>query len=85
MLRTKSNGKTTRFFLFCFAWLGQNLTLKLTYKCLEFLLRSVLMMAACSGQISMVRLLLQYDADITVKDAKGWSSDDYAVMNGHHA
>ncbi len=43
------------------------------------------MIAACNGQISMVRLLLQYDADITVKDDKGWSSDDYAVMNGHHA
>uniref|UniRef100_A0A673I2F0 Uncharacterized protein n=1 Tax=Sinocyclocheilus rhinocerous TaxID=307959 RepID=A0A673I2F0_9TELE len=46
---------------------------------------SALMIAACNGQISMVRLLLQYDADITVKDDKGWSSDDYAVMNGHHA
>lgn len=33
----------------------------------------------------MVRLLLQYDADITIKDDKGWTSDDYAVMNGHHA
>lgn len=43
------------------------------------------MIAACNGQISTVRLLLQYDADITVKDDKGWSSDDYAVMNGHHA
>ena len=47
--------------------------------------RSPLMIAACNGQISMVRLLLQYDADITVKDTNGWSSDDYAVMNGHHA
>ncbi|XP_052453650.1 ankyrin repeat domain-containing protein 7-like isoform X2 [Carassius gibelio] len=43
------------------------------------------LIAACKGQISMVRLLLQYDADITVKDDKGWSSDDYDVMNGHHA
>ncbi|XP_062316977.1 ankyrin repeat domain-containing protein 26 [Osmerus eperlanus] len=47
--------------------------------------RSPLMIAACNGQISMVRLLLQCDADITVKDTNGWSSDDYAVMNGHHA
>ncbi|XP_041966143.1 ankyrin repeat domain-containing protein 26 [Alosa sapidissima] len=47
--------------------------------------RSALMMASCNGQISMVRLLLQYNADITIKDDKGWTSDDYAVMNGHHA
>lgn len=47
--------------------------------------RSPLMIAACHGQISMVRLLLQYDADIALKDTNGWSSDDYAVMNGHHA
>jgi len=42
------------------------------------------MLAAGNGQISMVKLLLQYDADSTVKDTKGWSADDYAVMNGHH-
>ncbi|XP_053541775.1 ankyrin repeat domain-containing protein 26 isoform X9 [Ictalurus punctatus] len=47
--------------------------------------RTPLLIAACNGQISMVRLLLQYNADIAVKDNKGWSSDDYAVMNGHHA
>ncbi|XP_072242367.1 ankyrin repeat domain-containing protein 26 [Leuresthes tenuis] len=46
--------------------------------------RSLLMLAAGNGQISMVKLLLQYDADSTVKDTKGWSADDYAVMNGHH-
>ncbi|KAM9854819.1 ankyrin repeat domain-containing protein 26 [Aulostomus maculatus] len=46
--------------------------------------RSPLMMAAGSGQIGMLRLLLRFDADITLKDTKGWSADDYAVMNGHH-
>ncbi|XP_075326448.1 ankyrin repeat domain-containing protein 26 isoform X1 [Odontesthes bonariensis] len=46
--------------------------------------RSLLMLAAGNGQISMVKLLLQYDADSTLKDTKGWSADDYAVMNGHH-
>ncbi|XP_029993445.1 ankyrin repeat domain-containing protein 26 isoform X3 [Sphaeramia orbicularis] len=46
--------------------------------------RSPLMMAAGNGQIAMLRLLLRYDADITLKDSKGWSADDYAVMNGHH-
>ncbi|XP_034734638.1 ankyrin repeat domain-containing protein 26 isoform X7 [Etheostoma cragini] len=46
--------------------------------------RSPLMIAAGNGQISMLRLLLRFDADITLKDTKGWSADDYAVMNGHH-
>ncbi|KAF7662436.1 hypothetical protein LDENG_00236180 [Lucifuga dentata] len=46
--------------------------------------RSPLMIAAGSGQISMVKLLLRFDADITLKDTNGWSSDDHAVMNGHH-
>ena len=43
------------------------------------------MIAAGNGQISMVRLLLQYDAEISLKDSKGWSADDHAVINGHHA
>ncbi|XP_051237406.1 ankyrin repeat domain-containing protein 26 isoform X14 [Dicentrarchus labrax] len=46
--------------------------------------RSPLMIAAGNGQIGMVRLLLQFNADISLKDTKGWSADDYAVMNGHH-
>ncbi|CAK6950959.1 ankyrin repeat domain-containing protein 26 [Scomber scombrus] len=46
--------------------------------------RSPLMIAAGNGQIGMLRLLLRYEADITLKDTKGWSADDYAVMNGHH-
>ncbi|XP_059190741.1 ankyrin repeat domain-containing protein 26 isoform X2 [Centropristis striata] len=46
--------------------------------------RSPLMIAAGNGQISMLRLLLRFNADITLKDTKGWSADDYAVMNGHH-
>ncbi|KAM6926909.1 ankyrin repeat domain-containing protein 26 isoform 2-T3 [Lycodopsis pacificus] len=46
--------------------------------------RSALMIAAGNGQIGMLRLLLRFDADITLKDTKGWSADDYAVMNGHH-
>jgi len=43
------------------------------------------MVAAGNGQISMLRLLLQSDADISLKDTKGWSADDHAVINGHHA
>lgn len=51
---------------------------------IDFTYRSPLMIAAGNGQISMLRLLLRFDADITLKDTKGWSADDYAVMNGHH-
>lgn len=47
--------------------------------------RTSLIIAACNGQISMIRLLLANNADIAVKDEKGWTSDDYAVINGHHA
>uniref|UniRef100_A0A3P8VH28 Uncharacterized protein n=1 Tax=Cynoglossus semilaevis TaxID=244447 RepID=A0A3P8VH28_CYNSE len=46
--------------------------------------RSPLMIAASNGQIGMLRLLLRFNADVTLKDTKGWSADDYAVMNGHH-
>ncbi|KAM9808073.1 ankyrin repeat domain-containing protein 26 [Neosynchiropus ocellatus] len=46
--------------------------------------RSPLMIAACSGQINMLRLLLKFDADVDLKDTKGWSADDHAVINGHH-
>ncbi|XP_061576840.1 ankyrin repeat domain-containing protein 26-like isoform X9 [Cololabis saira] len=46
--------------------------------------RSPLMLAAGNGQISMVKLLLHFKADIKLKDTKGWSADDYAVMNEHH-
>lgn len=42
------------------------------------------MIAAGNGQISMLRLLLKFEADVALKDKKGWSADDYAVMNGHH-
>lgn len=51
---------------------------------IDFTCRSPLMIAAGNGQIGMLRLLLRFDVDITLKDTKGWSADDYAVMNGHH-
>ncbi|KAK7891619.1 hypothetical protein WMY93_023582 [Mugilogobius chulae] len=47
--------------------------------------RSPLMMAAGNGQFDMLQLLLRYDADITLRDDKGWSADDYATKHGHHA
>uniref|UniRef100_A0A3Q3T1G1 Uncharacterized protein n=1 Tax=Mastacembelus armatus TaxID=205130 RepID=A0A3Q3T1G1_9TELE len=51
---------------------------------MNFTCRSPLMIAAGNGQISMLRLLLRFDADITLKDSEGRSADDYAMMNGHH-
>eukprot|EP00066_Takifugu_rubripes_P016477 XP_011605743.1 PREDICTED: ankyrin repeat domain-containing protein 7-like [Takifugu rubripes] len=46
--------------------------------------RSPLMIAAGNGLVGMLRLLLQFNAEVTLKDTKGWSADDYAVMNGYH-
>lgn len=42
------------------------------------------MHAARNGHSGMLQLLLRFEADITLKDNKGWSADEYAVMNGHH-
>lgn len=42
------------------------------------------MLAVGNEQINMVKLLLRFDADVTLRDAKGWSADDYATKYGHH-
>uniref|UniRef100_A0A667YIT4 Si:ch211-272n13.3 n=1 Tax=Myripristis murdjan TaxID=586833 RepID=A0A667YIT4_9TELE len=47
--------------------------------------RSPLMIAADNGHINILQLLLQFDADTTLKDTKGWSCEDYAMMKGQHA
>ncbi|XP_033824169.1 ankyrin repeat domain-containing protein 26 [Periophthalmus magnuspinnatus] len=47
--------------------------------------RSPLMMAAGNGQYDMLQLLLRCDAEIAQRDDRGWSADDYAINNGHHA
>ncbi|KAH9507972.1 hypothetical protein Btru_052489, partial [Bulinus truncatus] len=44
-----------------------------------------LIMACHEGSISLVKLLLENKADTSMKDAKGWTADDYAVIQGHHA
>ena len=46
--------------------------------------RSPLMITAGNGLIGMLRLLLQFNAEVSLKDAKGWSADDHAVINGYH-
>lgn len=51
----------------------------LLFKC-----RSPLMITAGNGLISMLRLLLQFNAEVSLKDTKGWSADDHAVINGYH-
>ncbi|XP_017160786.1 ankyrin repeat domain-containing protein 26 isoform X7 [Poecilia reticulata] len=51
----------------------------------HFTFRSPLMLAASSGQHSMVKLLLQFDPDITLKDKRGWTADDCAQKNDHHS
>lgn len=51
---------------------------------IDFICRSPLMIAAGNGQIGMLRLLLRFNADISLKDTKGQSADHYAVKNGHH-
>lgn len=50
-----------------------------------FTCRSPLMIAADNGHITILQLLLQFDADTTLKDTKGWSCEDYAMMKGQHA
>lgn len=42
------------------------------------------MTAAADGHTDIVKLLLQNDADIDLKDAQGWKASDHAVMNGIH-
>lgn len=49
-----------------------------------FKCRSPLMITAGNGLISMLRLLLQFNAEVSLKDIKGWSADDHAVINGYH-
>ncbi|XP_077983034.1 uncharacterized protein LOC144437871 [Glandiceps talaboti] len=46
--------------------------------------RTPLMYACESDQISIVKLLLESKADTEIKDSKGWTAADHAVMNAHH-
>ncbi|XP_014680011.1 PREDICTED: ankyrin repeat domain-containing protein 7-like [Priapulus caudatus] len=43
-----------------------------------------LMLACHVGTATVVSLLLDYRADTTMKDDKGWMADDAAVIAGHH-
>ncbi|XP_053319656.1 ankyrin repeat domain-containing protein 26-like [Spea bombifrons] len=47
--------------------------------------RTSLLIAASKGYINLVKMLLQNNADPFLKDEKGWTPDDHAVVNGHHA
>ncbi|XP_076469124.1 uncharacterized protein LOC143299673 isoform X3 [Babylonia areolata] len=48
-------------------------------------LRTPLMYACQDGSVNLVKLFLDRGASTTHKDAKGWSADDCAVIQGHHA
>ena len=42
------------------------------------------MTAAADGHMDIVKMLLQHNANVTLKDAQGWKAADHAVMNGIH-
>ena len=42
------------------------------------------MTAAADGHMDIVKMLLQHDANVALKDAQGWKAADHAVMNGIH-
>ncbi|XP_070192077.1 ankyrin repeat domain-containing protein 26-like isoform X3 [Littorina saxatilis] len=48
-------------------------------------LRTPLMYACQDGSVNLVKLFLEHGASTVHKDAKGWSADDCAVIQGHHA
>ncbi|PVD24945.1 hypothetical protein C0Q70_15439, partial [Pomacea canaliculata] len=48
-------------------------------------LRTPLMYACQDGSVNLVKLLLDNGASTELKDAKGWTPDDCAVIQGHHA
>ena len=42
------------------------------------------MTAAADGHMDIVKMLLQHNANVALKDAQGWKAADHAVMNGIH-
>ena len=42
------------------------------------------MTAAADGHMDIVKMLLQHDANVALKDSQGWKAADHAVMNGIH-
>lgn len=42
------------------------------------------MLACQADQIGMVKLLLDNKADTDIKDSKGWTANDHAIMGGFH-
>lgn len=42
------------------------------------------MTAAAEGLLDIVKMLLQNNADVSLKDSEGWKAADHAVMNGNH-
>ena len=42
------------------------------------------MLASQSDQIGLVKVLLDRKADTEIKDSKGWTANDHAIMGGFH-
>lgn len=45
--------------------------------------RTPLMTAASVGKLNLIKVLLQYGADVSPKDANGWTAEDYALIHGY--
>lgn len=45
--------------------------------------RTPLMTAASGGELNLIKVLLRYGADLSHKDTKGWTAEDYAIIHGY--
>lgn len=41
------------------------------------------MTAASGGELNLIQVLLRYGADVSHKDTKGRTAEDYAVIRGY--
>jgi len=41
------------------------------------------MTAASGGELSLIKVLLRYGADVSQKDSNGRTAEDYAVVRGY--
>ena len=51
--------------------------------CVTLMCRTALMLAACDGRLSLVKLLTESKADPEVKDNRSFKALDYAVTQNH--
>lgn len=41
------------------------------------------MTAASGGDLNLIKVLLRYGADLSHKDANGWTAEEHAVLHGY--